>query len=201
MSEEGNLKLFIDGIFIRNPLFALFLGLCPALAITKSVENSVGMGIATTAVLLFSCITVSLIRRFIPEDVRIPAFIVIIASGVTIVRFFMEAYFPPLYERLGIYIPLIVVNCIVLGRVLAFAYRNDPLPSFFDALGTGFGFALGLIVIGFVRELLGEGGIRFMGASLMSIPIEPVGVMTLAPGALLTMGVLLAFINVFRRDA
>lgn len=199
MSEKTNLGVFFEGVFSRNPIFVLVLGLCPALAVTTSLENAIGLGIATMGVLVFSCVLVSLIRHYIPSDVRIPAFIVIIATFVTIANKVMEAYFPPLHERLGIYIPLIVVNCMVMGRVLAFAYRNPLIPSVFDSLGTGFGFTGGLALIGFIREILGSGKIVFMGETLIDTSLPTANAMILPPGALLTIGVLLWIFNLAKR--
>ena len=195
---KSNLMLFIDGIFKENPAFFLILGMCPTLAVTTSLENGIGMGIATSAVLLFSCILISMIKDFIPHDIRIPSFIVIIASFVTITSLIMEAFAPNLFTRLGIYVPLIVVNCIVLGRVLAFAYKNPVLPTFFDSLGMGFGFTGALIIIATIRELLGTGKIVFMGTTLLSLPISKMIIMVLPPGALLTMGLLLGLFNMKR---
>lgn len=186
------IREFTKGIAIENPIFGLVLGLCPALAVSTSVINAIGMGIAATFVLLGSNIIISLVRRLIPGQIRIPCFIVIIATFVTINELVMKAYFPTLNASLGIFVPLIVVNCIVLGRAEAFACKNPVLPSIFDALGMGMGFSLALIIIASIREVLGAG--KFLGLNLIK-GFEPVAMMVLAPGALLTMGLLIGLVN------
>lgn len=188
-------KLFYEfrkGITIENPTFGLVLGLCPTLAVSTSVTNAIGMGIAATFVLLGSNIIISLFRKLIPAQIRIPCFIVIIATFVTINELVMKAYFPSLNAALGIFVPLIVVNCIVLGRAEAFACKRPVIDSIFDALGMGIGFTLALIIIASIREVLGAG--KFLGFSIIK-GLEPIGMMILAPGALLTMGLLIGFIN------
>lgn len=194
------MSIMKDNIFRKNPVFFLLLGLCPTLAITTTIENAIGMGIATTLVLVFSSIIISLIRHNIPEKIRIPSFIVIIATMVTIAEILMQALAPSLHSSLGIYVPLIVVNCIVLGRALSCAYRNTIGISFIDALGTGIGFTFALLIISFIREILGTGGINLLGFSL-EFNLPTFAVMILPPGALLVMGLLLALMNTFRGDS
>mgnify|MGYP000438260806 CR=1 FL=1 len=154
-----------NGLVKENPTFVLMLGMCPTLAVTTSAINGIGMGLSTTAVLIMSNMMISMLRKIIPDSVRMPAFIVIVASFVTIVDFLMEGFVPSLYDSLGLYIPLIVVNCIILGRAESYASKNPILPSLFDGLGMGLGFTFGLTCIGIVRELLGAGqvfGIQIM---------------------------------------
>ena len=186
------LKEFTKGITIENPTFGLVLGLCPTLAVSTSVINAIGMGVAATFVLLGSNIIISSVRKLIPDQIRIPCFIVIIATFVTIVELLMKAYFPALNLALGIFVPLIVVNCIVLGRAEAFACKKPVLDSIFDALGMGVGFTLALCIIAAIREVLGAG--KLLGFSL-SKGFEPIAIMILAPGALLTMGLLIGLVN------
>lgn len=185
---------FKKGILTENPTFVLVLGLCPTLAISTNVSNALGMGACATFVLLGSNIMISLVRHFIPNQIRIPCFIVIIATFVTIVEMLLEAYSPALQEALGIFVPLIVVNCIVLGRAEAFACKHSVSASIFDAAGMGVGFTLALVLIAAIREILGAGTI--MGISLVR-GFEPATVMILAPGALLTMGFLIGLVNYF----
>lgn len=183
---------FTKGIIKENPLFRLVLGMCPALAITTSVDNGLGMGAAFTAVLLASNIVISAMRKIIPDSVRIPAYIVIIASFVTMTDLLMHAYTPSLYKSLGIFIPLIVVNCIILGRAEAFANKNSVVPAVFDALGMGLGFTLALVLVCTFREVLGAG--TFMGIQL--IPESKAAIlMILPPGGFVTLGCLLGFLN------
>ncbi len=190
-------KLFYEfkkGITFENPTFGLVLGLCPTLAVSTSVVNAIGMGVAATFVLLGSNIFISSLRNFIPDRIRIPCYIVIIATFVTINEMVMAAYFPALDRALGIYVPLIVVNCIVLGRAEAFACKNSVSYSVFDALGMGVGFTLALMIIAAIRELLGNG-------TVFGIPLfkgfEPITMMVLAPGALFTIGILIGLINLY----
>lgn len=183
----NKLKNFTKGFIQENPVFVLFLGLCPVLGTTTSAINAMGMGLATTFVLLMSNIVVSSIKNFIPDKVRIPAFIVIIASFVTIVELTMQAYVPALFEALGLFIPLIVVNCIVLGRAEAFASKNTLMTSAIDGFGMGLGFTLALVMLGGVREILGSGsifGYKFIQGDGMLIFI-------LAPGAFIVLGYLI----------
>lgn len=184
---------FTKGLWEVLPPFRLVLGLCPVLAVTTTGINGMGMGLATTFVLVFSNLFVSLLRRFIPSQVRIASFIVIIASFVVIVELVMQAYFYPLFKILGIFIPLIVVNCIILGRAEAFASKNGPIMSLADGLGIGLGFTISLFVLGCIRELLGSG-------TLLEIPVmwssfEPFTFMLKPPGAFVALGILLAAMN------
>jgi len=185
---------FIKGFWRENPTFRLALGLCPTLAVSTTVLNGIGMGVAATFVLVGSSIFVSLVRHIIPEKVRIPCFIVIIATFVTIADLFMKAYAPLLSRSLGMFVPLIVVNCIVLGRAEAFASKEPPLRSILDALGMGIGFTWALVVISAIREILGNGTV--LGFCIYK-SFEPPLFMILAPGALFTIGFLIGLINHF----
>ena len=187
-------KEFTKGLWKEVPPFRLVLGLCPILAVTKYAENGLGMGLATTFVLLSSNIIISAIRSIIPKKVRIASFIVIIATFVVIVELLMQAYFFPLYERLGIFIPLIVVNCIILGRAEAFASKNPIVHSAADGLGMGLGFTLSLTLLGGIREIFGYG--TFFGMNLMGASFEPFAFMVEAPGAFVCLGLLLGIMNV-----
>ncbi len=187
-------KVFLNGIFKENPTFVLFLGMCPTLAVTTSAFNAVGMGLSTMMVLIFSNIFISLLRKFIPEKVRIAAYIVVIAGFVTIVEMMLKAYAQSVSEALGIYIPLIVVNCIILGRAEAFASKNSPLKAAVDGLGMGLGFTCALTIIGTVREILGAG--TFFGVSLFGEAFSPITIMILPPGAFITLGLIVMVINI-----
>lgn len=191
MSLFGELT---KGIYRENPVFRLALGLCPALAVSTSVENALGMGGAATFVLLGSNIVVSLIRKAIPAKVRIPCYIVVIASFVTVVELVMGAYLPELAKSLGMFIPLIVVNCIILGRAEAFASKNGIFRSILDAIGMGIGFTFALVIIAALRELLGDG--KLMGYMVFGPNFKPMLIMILAPGAFITMGLLMGMFNV-----
>ena len=180
-----------NGIVKENPVFVLMLGMCPTLAVTTSAINGVGMGLSSMVVLAISNLVISLLRKIIPDEVRLPAFIVVVASFVTVVELLMEAYLTDLYSALGIYIPLIVVNCIILGRAEAYASKNPPLLSLFDGIGMGLGFTIGLTVIGAIRELLGNGSI--FGISIPGY--EPMAFFVRAPGAFLVLAVLIAIMN------
>ncbi len=186
-------QLVWNGIWAENPLFVLVLGTCPTLAVTTSAINGIGMGLATTAVLIFSNLIISLMRNIIPAKVRLPAEIVVVASLVTICDMMMEAFTPDLYEALGIFIPLIVVNCIILGRAEAFAMKNEPMDSLFDGLGMGIGFTVALTLIGACRELLGAGSI--FGAKIMPAGFTPISIFVLAPGAFFVFAALTAIQN------
>ncbi len=188
----NKLQIIISGIVKNNPTFVLVLGMCPTLGTTTSAENGMGMGLATMAVLIMSNLVISLIKNIIPDKVRIPAFIVVIASFVTVIQMLMQAFVPALYAALGVFIPLIVVNCIILGRAEAFASKNSPLDSVLDGIGIGLGFTLSLTVIGAVRELLGSGAI--FGINLGFSSITPL-VFILAPGGFLTLGYLMVLFN------
>lgn len=183
------LREFYKGLFKENPILALALALCPTLAVSTSLKNALGMGIAATFVLVNSNVLISLIKGFIPSRVRIPCYIVVIATFVTVVELLMEAYLPGLYKQLGIFVPLIVVNCIILGRAEAFASRNGVLVSFMDGLGMGLGFTLTLSIIGTIREILGAG--KVLGYPLNPHFI-PVLMFALPPGALIVLGLLMA---------
>jgi electron transport complex protein RnfE len=183
---------FVKGIFSENPIFFIVLGLCPALAISTSVVNAVGMGAAATFVLVFSNGIISLIRGFIPDKIRIPCYIVVIATFVVVVEMVMKAYAPALDKALGVYVPLIVVNCIILGRAEAFASKNAFLPSVMDGLGMGAGFTLALLIISVIREVLGGGT---LAGHVLFDKFEPALIMTMAPGALLIMGLLMGGIK------
>ena len=185
-------RLF-NGLIKENPTFVLMLGMCPTLAVTTSAVNGIGMGLTTTVVLIMSNIIISILRKVIPDGVRIPAFIVVIASFVTIVELLLKAYIPSLYEALGLYIPLIVVNCIILGRAESFASKNGVFSSAFDGLGMGLGFTLGLTCIGIVRELIGNGSI--FDIRVMPESYEPLTIFILAPGAFLVLAFLVALMN------
>ena len=188
-------KTIINGLIKENPTFVLMLGMCPTLGTTTSALNGMSMGLATTFVLICSNVVISLLKNLIPDKIRIPAFIVIIATFVTIIQMAMEAYLPTLYDSLGLFIPLIVVNCIVLGRAEAFAAKNNPFASLCDGLGIGLGFTFGLTLLGIVRELLGTGALF----SLRVFPEEyGILIFVLAPGAFITLGYLIAIINKLR---
>ncbi len=185
---------FVKGLWRENPTFRIVLGLCPTLAVSTTVSNGIGMGLAATFVLIGSNIFVSLVRNIVPEKVRIPCYIVIIATFVTIADLFMKAYSPLLSRSLGMFVPLIVVNCIVLGRAEAFSSKEPPIKSIFDALGMGLGFTWALVLISAIREALGSGTI--LGICI-SKSFEPPLFMALAPGALLTIGLLIGLLNYF----
>lgn len=190
-----------NGIVKENPTFVLMLGMCPTLAVTTSAINGIGMGLSTTIVLALSNLLISLLRNQIPERVRVPSFIVVVASFVTIVQFLVQGFVPSLYSSLGIYIPLIVVNCIILGRAESYASKNPPLPSLFDGIGMGLGFTLSITVIGAFRELLGAGQLFGMqvlplaDATTGTIGYTPITIFILAPGAFLVLGILTAVLN------
>jgi electron transport complex protein RnfE len=185
--------VFIRGLWSNNAIFRLVLGMCPTLAVTTSAKNGLGMGLATTFVLLCANLAISAMRRIIPSKVRIPAFIVVIATFVTVVQLVMEAYAFELYQALGIFIPLIVVNCLILGRAEAFASRQPILASIADGAGMGLGFTLALVSLGAIRELLGAG--QLFGLPLLGAGFHPMLLMVLPPGAFLALGFLLAAIN------
>ena len=181
-----------NGVVKENPSFVLMLGMCPTLAVTTSAINGLGMGLSSLVVLAISNVVISLLRKVIPDEVRLPAYIVIVASFVTVVELLMQAYLETLYAALGIYIPLIVVNCIILGRAEAYASKNPPLLSLFDGLGMGLGFTIALTIIGSIRELLGAGSI--FGFALPG-GFEPMAFFIRAPGAFLVLAVLVAILN------
>ena len=195
MSKAGE-RLY-NGIIKENPTFVLMLGMCPTLAVTTSAMNGLGMGLTTTVILAMSNLMISALRKVIPNGVRMPAFIVVVASFVTIVQFLLQAYVPSLYQSLGIYIPLIVVNCIILGRAEAYASFNPVIPSFFDGVGMGLGFTFGLTCIGLIRELLGAG--QIFGFQILSLKwFTPITIFVMAPGAFLVLSCLVAIMNIVR---
>jgi electron transport complex protein RnfE len=193
-----------NGLIKENPTFVLTLGMCPTLAVTTSAINGIGMGLSSTVVLVMSNLMISLLRKVIPDGVRMPAFIVIVASFVTMVQFLMQGYLPSLYDSLGIYIPLIVVNCIILGRAEAYASKNPVLPSVFDGLGMGLGFTCAITILGAVRELIGGGTILSTGSSaLVTIPesvYTPASIFILAPGAFFVLAMCIAIMNRIKRS-
>lgn len=185
-----------NGLIKENPIFFQLIGMCPTLAVTTKAENGIGMGLATTAVLIASNVAISMIRKFIPNKIRIPAFVVVISSFVTIVGMLMEAYTPALFTALGIFIPLIVVNCLILARAEAFAFKNTVVDSALDGIGMGLGFTMALTILGAIRELFGNGSI--FGFNLFGPAYQPALIMILPPGAFLTLGFLLAINNVIK---
>lgn len=196
-----------NGLIKENPTFVLMLGMCPTLAVTTSAMNGVGMGLSTTVVLVLSNMLISMLRKIIPDSVRMPAFIVVVASFVTIVQFLLEGFVPSLYDSLGIYIPLIVVNCIILGRAESYASKNPVIPSIFDGIGMGLGFTFGLTCIGIVRELIGTGAV--FGAQILPLAdaaagkggYVPVTIFILPPGAFLVLAFLVAAMNKIKKNA
>ena len=196
-----------NGLIKENPTFVLMLGMCPTLAVTTSAINGLGMGLSTTVVLVLSNMLISMLRKVIPDSVRMPAFIVVVASFVTIVQFLMEGFVPSLYDSLGLYIPLIVVNCIILGRAEAYASKNKPIPSLFDGIGMGLGFTLSITCIGAVRELIGAGSIfgkqilPLADAAAGKMGYEPITIFILAPGAFFVLAFLSALQNKFKIGA
>ena len=201
MKKNTPSERLINGIIKENPTFVLMLGMCPTLAITTSAINGIGMGLTTTVILAASNLMISLLRNFIPDSVRMPAYIVVVASFVTIVQMLLQGFIPFLYSSLGIYIPLIVVNCIILGRAESYASKNPVLPSIFDGLGMGLGFTVGLVAIGLVREILGSG--KAFGAQIIPVAdaatgsagYTPITIFILAPGAFLVLAGLAAIQN------
>ncbi len=193
MTKNSAGERLVNGLFKENPTFVLMLGMCPTLAVTTSAINGLGMGLTTAVVLALSNMMISMMRKMIPDKVRIPAFIVIIASFVTVVQLLLQAYLNELNEALGVYIPLIVVNCIILGRAESFAYSNPPIPSLFDGIGMGLGFSLSLTCIGAVRELLGTG--KVFDIQVMPDSFTPIGIFVLAPGAFFVLAALSAAQN------
>ena len=207
MKKNTPSERLINGIIKENPTFVLMLGMCPTLAITTSAINGIGMGLTTTVILAASNLMISLLRNFIPDSVRMPAYIVVVASFVTIVQMLLQGFIPFLYSSLGIYIPLIVVNCIILGRAEAYASKNKPIPSLFDGIGMGLGFTLSITCIGAVRELIGAGSI--FGKQILPLAdtaagkmgYEPVTIFILAPGAFFVLAFLSALQNKFKLGA
>lgn len=188
-----------NGLIKENPTFVLMLGMCPTLAVTTSAINGIGMGLSTTVVLVLSNMLISMLRKIIPDSVRMPAFIVVVASFVTIVQFLLEGFVPSLYDSLGLYIPLIVVNCIILGRAESYASKNPVLPSVFDGIGMGLGFTVGLTAIGIVRELIGSG--KIFNMQVLPDSYEPITIFILAPGAFFVLAGLTALQNKVKNRA
>ena len=205
MKANTPAERLVNGIIKENPTFVLVLGMCPTLAVTTSAINGIGMGLTTTVVIAMSNLMISLLRKFIPDGVRMPAFIVVVASFVTIVQMLLQGFIPSLYSALGIYIPLIVVNCIILGRAEAYASKNPPIPSLFDGIGMGLGFTLSITCIGAVRELLGAG--QIFGHQILPLAAggkfgyEPITIFILAPGAFFVLAMLAALQNKFKIGA
>ena len=187
------IKVFKNGLLKENPIFVQLLGMCSALAITTSAFNGIGMGIAVTVVLIGSNMVISLLRKVIPDEVRIPAFIIIIATFVTIIDMFMHAYTFELYQSLGVFIPLIVVNCIILGRAESFASKNGVVDSIIDGLGMGVGFTFAIVILGAIREFLGSGSI--LGFQILPAAYEPMLIIILPPGAFIALGLLIGLVN------
>ncbi|WP_297599124.1 RnfABCDGE type electron transport complex subunit E [uncultured Cetobacterium sp.] len=193
---KSNKEILLNGIIKENPVFVLLLGLCPTLGVTSSSINGMAMGLATMSVIVFSNMLISMIKNFIPDKVRIPAFIMVIASLVTIVEMVMKAYLPDLYKVLGLFIPLIVVNCIVLGRAESFASKNTVFKSVLDGIGSGLGFTLALTLLGTIREILGNG--TAFGITVTPTAFTPALIFILAPGAFITIGFIIATQNYFK---
>lgn len=190
-------KVFLNGLIVENPTFVLMLGMCPTLGVTTAAINGIGMGLATTVVLMCSNLLISLLRNVISERIRIPAFIVVIASFVSIIEMLLKAYLPSLSDALGVYIPLIVVNCIIFARAEAFAFKNPPIPSIADGLGMGLGFTCAITILSMIREVLGSGTI--FGAQVMPASYEPMAIMLKVPGGFITLGILLIVVNTMRK--
>lgn len=201
---KKNMQQLFNGLIKENPTFVLMLGMCPTLAVTTSAMNGLGMGLSTTVVLILSNLLISAFRKVIPNGVRMPAYIVIVASLVTMVEFIMKAYTPDLANQLGVYIPLIVVNCIILGRAESFASKNPIVPSIFDGIGMGLGFTFGLTIIGIIREILGAG--QIFGYQLLPLAdkangvagFTPITIFVMAPGAFIVLACLVAIMNIIR---
>lgn len=197
MKKDGNLSILLRGIFFENPVFALILGTCPTLATSTSVVSALGMGLSAMAVLICSNLVISLLRKFIPETVRIPAYIVIIAGFVTIVQMVLHAYLPMLYDMLGVYLALITVNCIILGRAEMFASKNTPLKAMLDGVGMGLGFTLALFLMASVREVFGAGS--FAGLEIPFLVDYKIEILTKAPGGFMVYGLLIALVGVLTK--
>lgn len=197
--KKNFLQVFVNGLITENPTFTLMLGMCPTLAITTAASNGIGMGLATTFVLVCSNLFISLLRKVIPDKVRIPAFIVVIASFVTILEMMLKAFLPELSASLGMYIPLIVVNCIIFARAEAFAFKNGPVLSLADGLGMGLGFTGAITILSAIRELFGAGTI--FGVQIMPEAYQPMGIMLNVPGGFVTLGLLLALVNAIKNLA
>ena len=200
MEKKQSLSgVFMNGVITENPTFRLVLGTCPTIAVTTNAVNGIGMGLAATFVLVGSNLVISLLRNFIPDKVRIPAFVVVICTFVTMVQMLLQAYVPVLYESLGLFIPLIVVNCIILARAEAFASKNAPLASVMDGLGMGLGFTAAITIIGCIRELFGSGSL--FGLSIMGAGYQPMLILVLAPGGFIVFGMVLGIANIIMKRA
>lgn len=187
-------KVFFDGLFLNNPVLVQLIGMCSVLAVTTSVKNAIGMGASVIFVATCSNVVISMLRKFIPDKVRIPAYVVIIATFVTLVQMFLQAYIPSLYDSLGLFIPLIVVNCLILARAESFANKNKIFPSMIDGVGQGIGYTLALIVLASIREIIGTG--KWFGFTILGKSYVSIGVITQAPGAFIILGLLVAGFNV-----
>lgn len=196
MAEKTNMTVIKNGLIDENPTFIQLLGMCPTLAVTTSLINAIGMGLSATFVLICSNLAISLVRKIIPDKIRIASYIAIIATFVSIIEMLLKAYLPSLSSALGLFIPLIVVNCIILARAESFASKNKPLPSALDGLGMGLGFTLGLSVLGAVREILGAG--TLLGFDIFGGHYDPAVIFILPPGAFLVLGIILAIFNVVK---
>ena len=195
-SKPTFLSVFLNGLIWENPTFTLMLGMCPTLAITIAGSNGLGMGLATTAVLVCSNLLISILRNVIPDKVRIPAFIVVIASFVTVIDLMLKAYIPALSASLGMHIPLIVVNCIIFARAESFAFKNPPVLSIADGLGMGLGFTFAITLLSCIREVIGTG--KLFGTMIMPASYQPMAIMTQVPGGFVTLGILLILVNALR---
>ena len=193
MKPNSASERIYNGLVAENPTFVTMIGMCPTLAVTTSVVNGIGMGLTTMVVLLLSNMLISMLRKVIPDSLRMPCYIGVIASFVTVVELVLQAYLPSLYEALGLYIPLIVVNCIIMGRAEAYAGKNKVLPSIYAGIGMGLGFTVGLLCLGAVREVIGSG--TFMGISVLPSSYEPVNMFIMAPGAFFVLAILVAIMQ------
>ena len=193
MKKNSLMKVFMNGLLNENPTFRLLLGMCPTLAVSTAASNGLGMGLSTTFVLVFANLVISLLRKVIPEKVRIPSFVVVIATFVTIIDLIIKAFLPSLSTSLGIYIPLIVVNCIIFARAESFAFKNPPVPSIADGLGMGLGFTLSLTLLSSVREIIGSG--TWFGAQVMPAAYKPMAIIVSPSGGFITLGILILIVN------
>ena len=193
MTQKSPMKVFLNGLFNENPTFRLLLGMCPTLAVSTAASNGLGMGLSTTFVLVFANLVISLLRKIIPEKVRIPSFVVVIATFVTIIDLLIKAFVPALSSSLGIYIPLIVVNCIIFARAESFAFKNPPVPSIIDGLGMGLGFTLSLTLLSSVREIIGSG--TWFGMQVMPAAYKPMAIIVSPSGGFITLGILILIVN------
>jgi len=193
VKKNSLMKVFMNGLLNENPTFRLLLGMCPTLAVSTAASNGLGMGLSTTFVLVFANLVISLLRKVIPEKVRIPSFVVVIATFVTIIDLLIKAFVPALSSSLGIYIPLIVVNCIIFARAESFAFKNPPVPSIVDGLGMGLGFTLSLTLLSSVREIIGSG--KWFGMNVMPAAYKPMSIIVSPAGGFITLGILILIVN------